>query len=144
MKKIIFIMSLLVASSTRANEALESDLAARIRAVEKAKDMALVDAVFKWEDMPTKECMALSNEFQLMVAVGIERITYEEIYPVILSEIKNGITLDGVRYEPNVKPYKMIQITYKDGIKNGSSGFSTLVGERDGKLWVSGYRKIKR
>ena len=144
MKKITFITLLFLTCLARADDAQEADLSARIRALESKRDMALLDTIFKGEDMPIKDWMALSHEFQLMIAQGIDSISYREIYPVILEEIKNGIAIEGEHYEPNVKPYKMIEIKYKDGIKNGAAGFSIVVGERDGKLWVTGYRKTKK
>jgi hypothetical protein len=144
MKKLAFISLLLLSVIARADDAQEADLSARIRAIESARDMALLDTIFKGEDMPIKDCMALSHQFQLMIAQGIGSISYVDIYPVILEDIKRGITVEGQLYEPNVKPYKMIQIEYKDGIKNGSAGFSIVVGDRDGKLWVTGYRKTKK
>jgi hypothetical protein len=141
MKKLVLCLALFVASLAHASEALEQDLITRVRAIEESKDMALFEAVFQGGDMPMKDWVFQAKQFELMIARGIEEITFVEIYPAMLPDIQNGFTENGVDFIPNVKPYKMLEVRFKPGIKNGSAGFSVLVGERDGKLWISGLKK---
>ena len=105
----------------------------------------MIHEIYKYEDDEPVKGMLTAQFFQLMIVQGVEKMEYIDIFEVVAKEIASPIERNGKHYTMNTKPYKMLSIQLKDAALKDSSlaGKAYLVGEIDGRLWISGQKEIK-
>ena len=125
----------------------ELDFISRLKAFQKAGDMAQMRNIYEINFAPQdtgSSMLACMDEQKLedLVLLGIKTVKFEPVFPALQNIIKNGWNIEGGRYVPNLKPYKMLSVEFQTPVKNGSIGFSILTGTKDGKIMICGYKKI--
>jgi hypothetical protein len=103
--------------------------------------------VWLFGDAPEAVRSRTISEFQKLKEQGIGETRFHEIYPKMLEGMKQPFELEGELYMPNLEPYKMIEVIYAEEIdvEHGSeNGWSMVLGESEGRLYLMGYeRQIK-
>ena len=144
MKKILLLILIAISSHCMASEADEKDLIARIQKFIAEKDMELLKpTIWDYEQMPLAQVMDTFKDFQILALAGAESMEFTEVYPIMKEQYFKPHKIGDSTYELNVAPYKMLEMRYKRVFKNADYGFSAITGYRDGKLWITGLRKVK-
>lgn len=139
----IILIGLFCPAFLQANEKSEADLIALVRKVEASGSLASLSEVYLSEDAPPSMSMSTHKNFEAIITRGIERIGFIEIFPMMKERASKPMTIEGKEYSINVVPYKMLEVIYSKKIEGGSSGFSVIVGEKDGRLWIAGLTEKK-
>ena len=118
----------------------EKDFKSRFESVVNSGDINQVTNI--WVASPRPSPMMLSDFASLEFCYwrGVKSVKFEEVFPVIQDSIKKGVSIDGVRFVPNLEPYKMFTVEYAKSMTNELSGFSILTGFKDGKIMITGYK----
>ena len=124
----------------------EQDFISRLKAFQKAGDMAQMQKIYEigfvQDDGSVMLATMNSQKLEDLILRGIKSMKFEPVFPALQDIIKDGWNLEGGRYVPNLKPYKMLTVEFRTPVKNGSTGFSILTGTKDGKIMICGYKKI--
>ena len=146
MKKtlVILITLLFLVGSSLGSEEIEQEFIERFEEFIAAKDLNFRKLQEIWipGDAPVMEFNSTQQDLQITMLSGIKEIQFIDIFPVIQKGIDEGIEIEGERYKVNLPPYKMLSIEYEKEIAGGSGGWSMVVGEKDGKLFLAGLEKL--
>lgn len=137
------IIGLFAPALLHANEKAEADLIALVRKIEASGSLAPLSEVYLSADAPLSMSMSIHKNFEAIITRGIERIGFIEIFPMMKERASKPMTIEGKEYSINVAPYKMLEVIYAKKIEGGSSGFSVIVGEKEGRLWIAGLKEKK-
>lgn len=146
MKRILTIFTLLgLCLTCFGSEKMETEFEARFKAFIEAKNLKpdVLKEIWIIGDSPFSQIHGTQGSLEQTMARGISSFEIVEIYSGMKEGIMNPVEIEGETYQVNLKPYKMMQIEYVEKIEGGSAGWSYLLGERNGKLYMVGLRKIK-
>jgi len=145
MKKIITAIILFsLALTCIASEEIEKEFEARFKAFIENKSLnpeELDKVRMKADSPPQNQTLHSMRNFEQAMTRGISSIKLVEIYPMMKERVSKPIEERGVKYVLNIKPYKMLEVEYIEKIEGGSSGWSSLIGISEGKLYLAGFER---
>jgi hypothetical protein len=115
----------------------------QIQDIVKSGSLKSLSEIYQPGDSPQREVLEVNQSFEALISRGLESAELIEIFPMMKESLLKPMQMDGKSFTLNVKPYKMIELKFKTKIEGGSSGFTLVVGERDGRLWIAGFNEQK-
>ena len=123
----------------------EKDFKTRLEAFQKAGDMAQASTIYVSGGYADNGVTLLTSmdeqKLEDTILRDIKSVKFEEVFPALQPILTNGISIEGGKYVPKLEPYKMVTVDFQKPVKNGSVGFSLVTGIKDGKIFISGYKK---
>ena len=140
---LITITALLLSSSVQASEEMETEFIERFKLFIQTENLSQenLKKVWLYEDTPTQEFVRSSAKLEATISRGIGSIQIIDIYPALKNGMAEPFEMEGDTYRINLTPYKMLEIEYVKKIEGGSAGWSYVIGESDGKLYLVGMKK---
>lgn len=140
---LLALIGFLTPAFLHADEKAEAQFIALIREMEASGSMKSVMEIYLPGDAPSDLALNTHRNLETIVTRGIESIGFVEIYPNMKAGLTEAMTIEGRDYVINVEPYKMLEVMYSKKIEGGSSGYSVVVGKKDGRLWIAGFKAVK-
>ncbi len=127
-----------------ASDAMEQEFESRFRAFIDTADVSMdaLNEVWLYGDTPSKVFLGTQKNLESIVFRGLGSLKIVDIYPMMLERIEGTVTLEGGEYVINLKPYKMLEVEYTEKIKGGSAGWSYVLGEQEGQLYMVGLKRL--
>ena len=144
MKEIITLITLFsIGLTCLASDEMEAEFEARFRTFIESGNVSMdaLKEVWVYEDTPTKQFIGTQGNLEATISRGLDSLAIVEIYPMMVERIKKPMTIEGTEYAINLKPYKMLEIKYKNKIEGGSAGWSYVLGKSEDKLYMVGLKK---
>ena len=143
---LLSITSLLFSLGCYASEEMEMDFLKRLEEIISKGDFSKENLNQVWlvQDTPPKLLAQTLDGLKELKKQGIGETRFHEIYRAMKEGMSKPMEFEGKTYTPNLTPYKMVEIKYstKIPVENGSKkGWSYVVGESEGKLYMMGLRE---